>query len=128
MDMNSMSNSLKAWGVYLVVVPGLGLMIAPEALLDLFGLSHGGELWLARMIGLLAFILGVLDWAIASYEHVRLYKLTVILRYFAAAFMIGLWLTGQVAIHILLIASMDVLFSTWTMLTIRSSQRAAASP
>ena len=82
---------------------------------------------MARTIGLLAFILGVVDWEIAAYEHVRLYKLTVILRYFAAAFMIGLWITGQVAITILLLASMDVLFATWTMLTIRSHQHASAN-
>ena len=118
--MNSMSNSLKAWGIYLMLVPGIGLMAVPEFMLDLFQFSHGEDMWMARLIGMFTFILGVLDYAIGVYEHRPMAKLTVVLRYGAAVFMAGLWATGQLAILILLFAAIDVLGATWTMLTLKN--------
>jgi hypothetical protein len=52
------SNSLQAFGIYLIMA-GLSLAVVPNFILDLFHLSYGNELWMARMVGLLAFILGI---------------------------------------------------------------------
>ena len=119
--MNSVTNSLKVFGIYMILVPGLGLMIMPEFILDLFSLSHGGELWLPRMVGLLAFIIGVFDFSVAKYEVQKLYILTVLLRYFAALFMIILWMIGEVGVMIMLFAFIDAAGATWTMLTNKST-------
>lgn len=117
--MNSVTTSLKVFGLYMILIPGIGLMAVPEFLLDLFGLSYGQYLWMARVVGLLAFIIGVFDLYIAKYELAQLYKLTVVLRYFAALFLAGLWVTGQVEIMILLFAAIDATGATWTLLTIK---------
>lgn len=101
----------------MILIPGLGLMIFPEFVLDLFMLRHGDEMWIPRMFGLLAFIIGMFDLAIAKHEVYKLYNLTVQLRFFAALFMIALWLIGEVEITILLFAAIDALGATWTMLT-----------
>ena len=109
--------SLKVFGLYMMLIPGIGLMIFPEFLLDMFKLSHGEELWLPRMVGLLAFVIGTLDVYISRYRVSQLYGLTVYLRYFAALFMVGLWLKGEAGAAILLFAGIDAAGATWTLLT-----------
>ncbi len=76
---------------------------------------------MARIIGLLAFIIGVFDVFFAKYELAQLYKMTVALRYFAALFMTGLWMTGEVEVMILLFATVDAAGATWTMLTLKNT-------
>lgn len=119
--MKSVTMSLKVFGIYLILIPGIGLMIVPELILDLFSLRHGDENWLPRMIGLLAFIIGCFEISIAENQISKLYNLTVYLRYFAALFMVGLWLTGEVEISILAFAAIDAAGATWTMLTIKNA-------
>jgi hypothetical protein len=118
--MKSPETSLRVFAIYLILIPGFGLMIIPEYILDLFQFSHGGIFWMARMIGFLAFALGIYYLYMAKYKLVKIYKITVVLRFLAAAFMVGLWLTGEVEIMILLFAAPDALAATWTSLTIRS--------
>ena len=67
---------------------------------------------MARIIGLLAFIIGVFDVLLAKYELTQLYKMTVALRYFAGLFLTGLWITGQVEVMILLFAAVDAAGAT----------------
>lgn len=119
--MKSTTTSLTVFGIYMILIPGIGLMTVPDFMLDLFKLSYGQELWTARMIGLLAFIIGVFDISIAKYELDKLYNLTVMLRYFAALFMIGLWVIGEVEIMILLFAAIDIAGASWTLLAIKNT-------
>lgn len=114
--MNSAPTSLKVFGLYMMLVPGLGLMTMPATLLDLFGLSHGGQLWMARVIGLLAFIIGTYQYSIAKQGLAKLYKGTVAQRYFAALLFAGLWLKGEAGAAILLFALIDTLGASWTLL------------
>lgn len=118
--MKSPETSLRVFAIYLILIPGIGLMAMPEFLLNLFQLSHSSEsLWMARLIGYLAFALGIYYFYLAKYKLVQIYKITVVLRFVAAAFMVGLWLTGEVEIMILLFATPDALAATWTGLTIK---------
>ena len=63
----------------MMLIPGIGLMTVPYLMLDFFKLSYGEQLWIPRMIGLLAFIIGVFDFHIAKYKLAKLYKITVLL-------------------------------------------------
>ncbi|MED5239696.1 MAG: hypothetical protein VX379_08985 [Pseudomonadota bacterium] len=114
--MNGARSSLTVFGVYMMVIPGVGLMTVPELLLDLFGLGHGGYVWMARVIGLLAFIIGVFQFSIAKYALARLYRITVAQRYFAALLFIALWLKGEAEAAILLFAAVDLAGASWTLL------------
>ena len=120
--MNPTQTSLRIFGIYMILIPGIGLILFPDFILTLFGLRHGEELWLARMIGLLALIIGVFDYFLGTYKIEKLYMHTVVLRYFAAAFMIVLWLMNEVEIMILLFAAIDALAATWTLLTLKRSR------
>jgi len=118
--MKSSEASLRTFAIYLILIPGAGLMAMPGFLLDMFQLSYGSEsLWMARLIGYLAFALGIYYFYLAKYKVVQIYIITVVLRFLAAAFMVGLWLTGEVEMMILIFAVPDALGATWTALSIR---------
>jgi hypothetical protein len=120
--MRSVKTSLIVFGLYLMIIPGIGLMFMPGLFLDLFGISHREMFWMARMIGMMAFLLGIYEFSIGYYEAQPLYRWTVILRYFAAAFMAYLFLTSQVEIAILLFAAFDALGASWTLVTMSSGK------
>ena len=124
--MKSITTSLKVFGIYMILIPGIGLMTVPDFMLDLFKLSHGEELWIPRMMGLLAFIIGVFDFYIGKHALHKLYQLTIIVRYVATVFMLSLWLKGEVEVAILLFAGIDAAGATWTMLTLRTSNLASS--
>ena len=118
--MKSPETSLRTFAIYLILIPGIGLMAMPELLLEVFQLSYGSEsLWMARLIGYLAFALGIYYFYLAKHQATPFYRITVVLRFLAAAFMVGLWLTGEVEVMILIFAAPDSLGAAWTALTIR---------
>ena len=113
--------SLTVFGLYMMAIPGLGLMIVPGFLLDLFGLGHGEYFWMARVIGLLAFIIGVFQFCIARFALAELYLITVAQRYFAALVFMALWLKGEAEIAIVLFAVLDMAGATWTLMATKRS-------
>ena len=116
--------SIRVFGIYMILIPGLGLITIPELMLDFFQLSHGDVLWLPRMVGYLALAIGVYYYYIAKYQLGKLYLLTVVLRYMAAAFMTGLWVAGEVEVMIFVFAVVDASGATWTILTMRGLAQA----
>lgn len=115
--MKSIITSLRVFSIYMMLVPGIGLMTIPAFMLDFNGLSHDTHLWTARVVGLLAFNIGVFQYYIAKYRIRQLYKLTAMLRYFAASVFVLLWVTGEAEIAILLFALVDFVGATWTLIT-----------
>ncbi len=120
------TTSLKIFGLYMMFIPGLGLMIMPAFVLDLFALHHADALWTARVVGLLAFIIGSYQLTIARLQIQRLYRLTVWQRYGAAAFFVGLWIAGEAGIAILLFALIDMLGASLTLFASSPEQTHAA--
>jgi len=121
MKRDAASNSIYVFGLYMILVPGMGLIFIPEFILDFFRLSHGEELWLARMIGLLAFVIGAYYLQIVKYKIESLYNTSILLRFIASLFMICLWLINEVELMILLFASIDALGATWTYLSLKNT-------
>lgn len=117
--MNSTPTSLRVFGWYLILVPAVGLIFMPDFILNLFGLRHGPELWLPRVVGLLAGIIGVMNLLTARYQLTVIYPWSIRLRSFAALFMIALWLMKDVEIGILAFAAIDALGALWTWWTLR---------
>ncbi|PNE02127.1 hypothetical protein A15D_02339 [Alcanivorax sp. MD8A] len=99
-------------------------MTVPGVLLDLFQLEHGEYFWMARVIGLLAFIIGVFQFCIARFALAELYLITVAQRYFAALVFIALWIKGEAEIAIVLFATLDMAGATWTLMAFKRSDSA----
>jgi hypothetical protein len=115
--MKSTPTSILAHAIYMIIVNGMVLMFIPTVMLDLFGFSYSEPLWSFRMIGMLAFCFGIYYAIIARQQIKSFYGWTVLIRYFAALFMVVLWLLGEVEIMILFIAGIDALGATWTWWT-----------
>ena len=118
-SLQSTSFSIFCFGLYMMLVPGAGLMLIPDVLLDLFQLRHGSADWIPRLLGFLAFAIGAYYYYIAQYRLSSLYPITVRLRGLAALFMVGLWAMGRVEIMILLFAAADTAGALWTAWTLR---------
>ena len=118
--MSNAKLSVQVFGLYLVIIPGLGLMIAPHILLGLFGLSAGDDAWI-RMVGLLASIIGAYYLLAVRSGVTELFGWSVPIRIYAAAFMILLAATGVVGAGIVLFAAIDLLGAYWTWTALRAS-------
>lgn len=119
--MKPVQTSLRIFGIYMIIVPGLGLMTFPYQFFDLFGLSFGDNVWMARTIGLTSFIIGIYYTGMAYFALEQLYKFTILIRYFAFLFLVGLWMAGEADIVVPLFGSVDALGATWTLITMRKS-------
>jgi hypothetical protein len=111
--------SLFVFGLYMVLVVGLGFMIAPHFVLSMFGLSAGDDVWI-RMVGMLASIIGVYYLLVVRARLEAFFKWTVPGRYYAACFMVLMFALGKVGPAILLFAAADAVAATWTLIALRS--------
>ncbi len=118
MNWRSTPWSILLFGIYLMIIPGTGLMVLPAFLLELFQLRHGADYWTARMMGMLAFVIGGYYYYIAQLRIEALYPITVRLRALAALYMVGLWIMGEVEMTILLFAAVDTSGALWTAWTL----------
>ena len=123
--MNKAQISLFVFGLYMIFVVGLGFMFAPTFVLDLFGLSAGEGVWI-RFVGMLASCLGVYYILAPRAEMERFYFWTVPARYYAASFMVLIFLLDMMGPGILLFAAIDYGAATWTWLAIRSAKKLPA--
>ncbi|MCX6175171.1 MAG: hypothetical protein NTZ27_10495 [Ignavibacteriales bacterium] len=113
--------SVFVFGLYLVFLVGLGFMIMPHFILSIFGLSAGDDIWI-RMVGMLASIIGAY-YIIAVRKKIEGFiKWTVPLRYYAACFMLLMFVLGKVGSAILLFAAIDAVAATWTFVSLRSTK------
>jgi hypothetical protein len=120
-NMNKAQVSLFVFGLYMVCVVGLGFMLIPLFILNLFGLSAGDDVWI-RVVGMLASIVGGYYILAVRARLDRFIPWTVAMRYYAAAFMVLLVVLGKVGPALLLFAAVDAGAATWTWFALRSSK------
>jgi hypothetical protein len=118
--------TMQVFGLYLVVMAGLGFMLAPHFLLGLFGLIAGDDAWI-RMVGMLASIIGAY-YLLAAQSGVQvLYRWSIPIRIYAASFMILLFLLGTLPAGILLFAAVDFFGALWTWAALRAEKGAVTA-
>jgi hypothetical protein len=116
--MDKAERSLFVFGLYLIIIVGLGFIFVPSFVLDHFALKYGDDTW-PRFVGLLASIIGVYYLVAARAKFRPMYIWTVWLRYYAATFMVALLIFGKVGAPILLFAAIDAAGATWTLLSLK---------
>lgn len=110
------------FGGYLMAVGGVGLGIYPHLTLSLMGMKASDETFV-RLVGLLAFIIGVNYFLMVHQGAVIFFKLSTLMRYFAGLFMCILVFTGVSPINLLLLALGDIAGATWTLFSLREDER-----
>ena len=113
MSFMSSKLSMQAFGLYLVLVAGFGLIFVPHFMLGMFGLSAGDDAWV-RMVGMLASIVGAYYLVAATTGEQEIIRWSIPLRVYAASFMVFLFISGTLPVGILLFAAIDVAGAMWT--------------
>ena len=119
--MNRAQISLFVFGLYMIFVVGLGFMLAPMFVLNLVGLSAGDDVWI-RFTGMLASCLGAYYILVQRANLDRFYFWTVPARYYAASFMVVMFLLGKMGPGVLLFSAIDFSAATWTWLALRPAK------
>jgi hypothetical protein len=117
--MNKARFSLLVFGLYLIFVVGLGLLLFPHFILNLFGLTAGDDIWI-RFVGMLASIIGFYYVQVARVGLDQFIYWTVAGRYYASVLMVLFVVLGKVGLGMLLFAAVDAVAATWTWLALRT--------
>ena len=116
--MKKAETSLFVFGLYMILIVGTGFMVMPAFALGMFNLSFGDDTWI-RFVGMMAAIVGVYYIVAARYHLKELYSWTVIMRFFAAVFMLLMVLTGKVEVSVIGFAIIEIAGASWTLMAMQ---------
>ena len=122
--MDRATRSMAAWTGYLLVL-GAGLLLIPNVILSVFQIEESDEAWI-RILGLLLIGYGAFYWTAVQAEFIRLYRMSVSVRWgiaaglIALAFTVGPW-------QLVLFASVDLLGGVWTQIALRPDSTATVA-
>ena len=115
--MNSSAFTIKAFGIY-IVLTGMGLLLAPNLILGLFGFAPTAEIWI-RVVGALALVLGHYYWACGAAGATAFFRATVAGRVAFCALCVALVLFAGAAPPLVAFGIADLLGAAWTFLALR---------
>lgn len=119
--MSKSAVSAKVFAVYLFIV-GPVLVFAPNLLLSLFGIAPTGEIWI-RVVGLLAFCLGVYIWISANFRPFL--EASVYTRVLVFVVFLVFAIKDMVSPMIVLFGTIDLCGALWTWFALRADARAS---
>ena len=117
---SSAAFSVKFFGVY-ALLTGLNLMFAPNMLLGMFGIPATNEVWI-RVVGVLAFNIGVYYWYAAKCEAKAFFEATVYARGFVFIAFAAFVALGLVNKALILFGAVEVIGAVWTWLAVRKDK------
>ena len=116
--MSKSATSVLVFGIYLVVI-GLGLLLMPNTVLGLFGLSTTTEPWIS-VVAMLLLILSYYYIQTARNEDKAFFRLTVHGRASVIVFFGAFVLLNIAPAMLILFGVVDLLAAIWTALSLRS--------
>lgn len=122
--MTRAARTVQAFGAYLVVL-SLGLMVAPNLLLPMFGMPRTSEVWI-RVAGLVVLSEGVCYWLAARSDAALFFRGSCYLRCLPMIVFGAFVLAGLARPPLVGFGLVDLASGAWTLLTLRSEARAPA--
>jgi hypothetical protein len=123
--MSNSARSLLVFGVYLIGLGG-GLILAPNMMLVIFGISPTTEVWI-RVVGMLVLFLGIYDISAAKGSWSGFIALSIPLRMSVIVFFAGFVLLLGAPKMVLLLAAVDFAFALWTWSALVQERRNAST-
>jgi hypothetical protein len=121
--MSKAAFTVKAFGVYLVLL-GVALVFVPNLLLGLFGIPATSEVWI-RVVGLLAFNVGIYYWYAAKSEARPFFLASVYVRAAVPFVFIAFVVLGLASPLLVLFGVIDLAGGAWTFVALRGQHRVA---
>lgn len=122
--MSKSAFSAKVFAVYLFIL-GPVLILAPNVLLKLFGIAPATEVWI-RVVGLLAFMLGVYVWVAAKHDNRPFLEASVYTRAFVFVALSAFAILGLGSPMLALFGVIDLCGGIWTYFALKADARPAA--
>lgn len=119
--MSKSAKSLFYFSIYLLLI-GLNLLVAPNFLLNIFGLPLTEEVWI-RVVGLLVLVLSVYYFVAVKHELTAIFHTSVYLRASVIVFFGAFVAMGLVKPVLLLFAGIDVAGAAWTYMALRQDKQ-----
>ena len=119
--MSKSAFSAKVFAVYLFVI-GPVLVFAPNFLLALVGVPATTEVWI-RVVGTIAFMLGVYSWVAARHELRPFLEASVYTRFGVFVAFSAFALLGLGSPMIALFGVIDLLGGVWTYFALRADEQ-----
>jgi hypothetical protein len=115
-----MTNSAKTihYFSFYLFLTGLNLLIAPNLLLQTFGMPPTEEVWI-RVVGMLVFLLGAYYYGAARAEMKSWFKLSVFTRLSVPIFFVIFVAMGWAKPSLLLFGGIDAAGAIWTYLALK---------
>jgi hypothetical protein len=120
-SMSSSAFSAKVFAVYLFLA-GLTLVTVPNLLLSLLQIPSTPDVWI-RVVGLVAFMIGVYAWVAASHEFKPFLVASVYTRFVVFVAFTTFALTGLGSPMIILFGLADLAGGIWTYSALRADAR-----
>jgi hypothetical protein len=117
--------SAKVFAVYLFVISPV-LVFAPNFLLAMFGIAPTSDVWI-RVVGVIAFNLGIYAWVAARHEDKPFLEASVYTRGLVFCSFVVFALTGLASPMIVLFGLVELCGATWTWLALKGDARAPVS-
>ena len=121
--MSKSAFSAKVFAVYLFIV-GAVLLFAPNVLLPIFRLPETSEVWI-RVIGVLAFNIGIYAWSAATHEEKGFLKASVYTRCIFFVAVTTFAVIGLASPMIILLGVPDLLGAIWTHFALKADAQPA---
>ena len=118
--------SAQVFAVY-VMATGAAFVVAPNALLPLFGVPPSTEPWV-HVVGVLAFMIGIYAWVGGRHDHRPFLVASVATRVLVFASFSVLVLLGIAPPVLALFGVVDLAGALWTGLALRADARAHRNP
>jgi hypothetical protein len=117
--------SVKVFAVYVFFMGG-ALVFGPNLLLPLLGLAPTDEVWV-RIVGVLAFNIGLYVWNAARHEDRPFMEVSVVTRVLAFGAFAAFVLAGLASPVIALFGAIDLAGAAWTWCALQADARQAAA-
>jgi hypothetical protein len=119
--MTAAARSMNVFALYLLGL-SVALLVAPNVLLQLFGLPTTEEVWI-RVVGMLVAFLGLYYRVAAAATFVPMFRLSVLVRFSVVAFFAVFVAAGWVAWPLILFGVVDAAGAAWTWSALRQDAR-----
>lgn len=122
--MSKAAFSIKAFGVYLLGL-GVCLVAVPNLLLSVFAMPHTDEVWI-RVVGLLAFNIGLYYWFAAQGEATGVFRASIYTRVLVLVAFAAFAALGFAPPMLVLFGVADFTGAVWTWRALKSDHGAGA--
>ncbi len=116
--MSKSALSAKVFAVYLFIISTV-LVVAPNFLLSIFGIAPGSEVWI-RVVGVIAFNLGVYCWVAAKHDNKPFMEASVYTRFLVFVVFTIFALLGLASPMLVLFGVVDLCGGMWTYFALKA--------